>query len=110
MATIDRFFQIQATYRVTCKTKQLASLDSVADLQRLRLERFHSIILWEIIVHTVYSISGRVLSRECFTLCHTVESPNKGHFGTVILSFVRRLSLTGKSTMYWNYGRKYTGT
>ena len=31
------------------------------------------------------------------TSYYTVESPNKGHFGTVILSFVRRLSFIGKS-------------
>ena len=33
----------------------------------------------------------------------TVESPNKGHFGTDILSFVKRFSLIGKFKMYWNY-------
>ena len=31
-----------------------------------------------------------------------MESLNKGHFGTVILSFVRRLYLIGQSKMYWN--------
>ena len=34
------------------------------------------------------------------TYVHVVESPNKEHFGTVILSFVRRLSLIGKFKMY----------
>ena len=37
---------------------------------------------------------------------YTVESPNKGHFGTVILSFVRRLSFIGRFKMYWNYRKK----
>ena len=31
---------------------------------------------------------------------NTVESPNKGHFGTIILTFVRKVSLIGKSKMY----------
>ena len=35
-----------------------------------------------------------------------MEYPSNGHFGTVILSFVGRLSFIGKSKMYWNYGEK----
>ena len=43
----------------------------------------------------------------CVRACAcTVESLNKGHFGTVILSFVSRLSFIGKSKIYWNYREK----
>ena len=35
-----------------------------------------------------------------------VESLKEGHFGTVILPFVRRLSFIRKSIMYWNYWKK----
>ena len=53
---------------------------------------------------TLYISSGDfpVIGRKDFPmyLGYTVESPNKGHFGTIILSFVRKVSLIGKSKMY----------
>ena len=49
----------------------------------------------------------------CFLIkwkLYTVESPNKGHFGTVFLSFVRRLSSLGGSKCIGSIGRNYLGT
>ena len=43
-------------------------------------------------------------------LGHTVESPNKGHFGTVILSLVRRLSFLGSPKCIGTIRRKFYGT
>ena len=44
------------------------------------------------------------------TYVHTVESQNKGHFGTAFLSFVRRLSSLGGPKCIGSIGRKYLGT
>ena len=41
-----------------------------------------------------------------YVCMYTVESLNEGSFGTIILSFVRRLSSIEKSKMYWNYREK----
>ena len=47
--------------------------------------------------HTVRTVIRTYIGYVC---TYIVESPNKGHFGTVILSFVRRLSFNEKSKMY----------
>ena len=39
-----------------------------------------------------------------------MESPNKGHFGTVFLSFVRRLSSLGGPKCIGTIGSRYLGT
>ena len=48
-----------------------------------------------------------------YTIFHqtiiTVESPNKEHFGTIILSFVRRLSLLGSLKCIGTIGRNVVG-
>ena len=40
----------------------------------------------------------------------TVESPNKGHFGTVFWSFVRRLPFLRATKCIETIGRNYLGT
>ena len=56
-------------------------------------------------VHTNSVLITEVLLLQvCTTVA--VKSPNEGHFGTVKLSFVRRLSFMEKSRMYWKNREK----
>ena len=60
----------------------------------------------------MHTICVCILAHVCLCTCMlcTVESLNKGHFGTIFLFFVKRLPSLGGPKCIGTIGRKYLGT